>query len=134
VALALTPRSRSIAFAFAVLCLASSVVAVTVHANDGAKAGANIFESYCADCHSVKAAKHKSGPSLYGVIGRQSGSADGYVYSDAMRGANLVWTPETLDTFLTSPKDLVAKTKMRYGGLTNPQARADLLAFLAEQK
>jgi cytochrome c len=119
----------------AVMCgmLAGSVAGAAAGAED-AKAGKDVFESYCGDCHTIKEGKNKSGPSLFAVVGRQSASIGGFEYSEAMRGANVTWTAETLDTFLTNPKGMVAKTKMRFNGLSNEKARANLLAFLTEQK
>ena len=48
-----------------------SVFVVTTQASDGAKAGANVFESCCADCLPQREGeKNKSGPTLFGVVGR----------------------------------------------------------------
>lgn len=98
------------------------------------KAGSAVFEATCSDCHSIKPGRHKSGPSLFGVTGRTSATAEGFAYSDALRNAGVVWTPERLDSFITNPKALVPQTKMRFSGLPNPQSRADLLAYLETQK
>ncbi|MFN7981799.1 MAG: c-type cytochrome [Vicinamibacterales bacterium] len=133
-ALALIRRRLYTVVAMAACGFGMSVFVVTTQASDGAKAGANVFESYCADCHSVKASKNKSGPTLFGVVGRRSASVDGYAYSEGMRQTDWVWTQDKLDAFITSPKGVVANTKMRYNGLSNQQARTDLLTFLAEQK
>jgi cytochrome c len=111
-----------------------SGAALSAGGSDETKAGADVFESRCGDCHSVKDGKHKSGPSLFGVVGRNAGAATGFTYSDGMKGANLVWNPETLDAFVANPKAVVAQTKMRFGGIANAKSRADLLAFLAAQK
>lgn len=101
---------------------------------EDAKAGKSVFESYCGDCHSIQEGKNKSGPSLFAVVGRQSAAIAGFDYSESMRGASVTWTAEMLDTFLTNPKGMVAKTKMRFNGLANEKSRANLLAYLAEQK
>jgi cytochrome c len=98
------------------------------------KAGSAVFETTCSDCHSVKPGRHKSGPSLFGVTGRASAASEGFTYSDALRNAGVVWTPETLDSFITNPKALVPQTRMRFSGLSNPRSRADLLAYLETQK
>jgi cytochrome c len=39
-----------------------------------ATAGADVFKSECAECHTVKEGRNKKGPSLFGIVGRQSGS------------------------------------------------------------
>jgi len=99
------------------------------------EAGNDVFASECSDCHSVRQGKNKKGPSLFGVVGRQSASIPDYKYSDSMRSYNVVWTPEKLDAYITNPKAVVPGTKMKkYDGLANPKARADVIAYLATKK
>lgn len=100
------------------------------HASD-AKHGASVFEEQCAECHSAKPGKNKKGPSLYGLVGRAAGSVADYSYSDAMKANALAWTPERLDAYLVYPRKVVPGTKMKYDGLTDAGARADLIAFLS---
>ena len=85
----------------------------------------------CHACHTVeKDAGHGNGPNLWGVVGRPVASTEGYKYSDALRAAGGDWTVEHLDSFLTSPHEDVEGTRMPFRGLEQPQARADLIAFL----
>jgi cytochrome c len=93
--------------------------------------GKDVFEEQCAECHSVLKDKNKKGPSLFGVVGRKSGSVDGYEYSDAMKSANLVWTPENLDQYLTYPRKMVPGTKMKYDGLDPKNQRSALIQYLS---
>ncbi len=103
------------------------------HAADAA-AGKHVFRSQCAICHSDKPGQNKIGPSLFGVVGRHTGSEPGYSYSVANKNANLVWTPDVLNNYLDNPQKVVPGTKMPYGGLKNATKRSDLIAFLETLK
>ena len=40
------------------------------------------------------------------------------------------WSFDELDKFLTSPREYVQGTAMTFAGISNPQQRADVIAFL----
>ena len=103
-------------------------IARAVEAGDPAL-GKKVFVK-CQACHSLEAGKNKVGPSLHGVIGRASGTEADFNYSDAMKNAHLTWDPETLDKYLTKPRDVVPGTKMSFAGLRNETDRKDLIAYL----
>jgi cytochrome c len=46
-----------------------------------------------------------------------------------MAGKN--WDYESLDHWLKSPKSMAAGTKMAFSGISNAQARADVIAYLS---
>jgi cytochrome c len=87
----------------------------------------------CRACHQIgPGAKIAVGPVLNGVIGRTAGTYPGYEYSEANKNSGLVWTPEELDKYLTSPQTVVPHTKMIFPGLKDAQKRKDLIAFLEQ--
>lgn len=102
---------------------------------DAAK-GAAVFDQHCKQCHMVgPGAKTRIGPSLNGIYGRRAGAIDGFNYSKSMArmGADgLNWTIERLDAYIENPKALVSGTRMNYPGLSDPEHRHNLMAFLRD--
>ena len=78
--------------------------------------GAKLFKKQCKVCHvAEKDGGKRQGPNLWGVMGRKAGTLEGFAkYTDAMKSADIVWTPETLDTWLTDPKAMIPGTIMTY--------------------
>jgi cytochrome c len=97
-------------------------------------AGKSVFSSQCSICHSPQAGKNMIGPSLFGVVGRKTGSVPGFHYSPANQAANLTWDGATLDKYLLAPRATVPGTTMTYGGLKDDTKRGDLIAYLATLK
>ncbi|MDR3497980.1 MAG: cytochrome c family protein [Parvibaculum sp.] len=83
----------------------------------------------CRSCHMPQA--NSVGPKHCGVVGRKAATVAGYTYSPAMRKSGLTWTPDTLDRFLTAPARTVPGNFMPFAGLSKPQERADIIAYLA---
>ncbi|WP_375450997.1 c-type cytochrome [uncultured Devosia sp.] len=116
------------------LCALAAITlmgAGAAYAQDAA-AGETVFKK-CQSCHDVgENAKNRMGPVLNGVVDRVAGTYEGYKYSTAMVDAGaggLIWTPETLDPFLTTPRDYVPGTKMNYA-LKDATDRANVIAYL----
>lgn len=103
-------------------------------AGGDAAAGEAIFKKTCAVCHTTEEGKNKIGPSLHGVVGRHSASLPNFTYSDAMKKADKTWDDQTLDTYLTNPRELVPGTKMIFVGLKSEEDRQNVIAFLETQK
>jgi cytochrome c len=91
--------------------------------------GETLYEA-CQDCHSLD--KNDVGPRHRGVFGRKAASLPDYDYSDALKSANIVWSEETLDKWLTDPQAVAPGAKMFFH-LDNPQDRADVIAYLKER-
>jgi cytochrome c2 len=106
----------------------------TAAAAGDAAQGEKVFKK-CATCHTVEPGKNKIGPSLAGVIGRQAGTLDGYKYSKAMVAygeSGIVWSEDTLNTYLIKPRDEVKGTKMTFPGLKKDDDRANVIAYLMQ--
>ncbi|MFO1340799.1 MAG: c-type cytochrome [Burkholderiaceae bacterium] len=104
------------------------------HAAGDAKRGADTFAEECGDCHSPKPGKAKKGPPLFGVVGRAAATGPDFVYSDAMKASGITWSPDRIDTYITLPKKAVPGGKMKYDGLADAAARADVIAYLQTLK
>ena len=130
----------------ALTVLLALVFAAPVWAEGDAAAGENVFKR-CKTCHMIKdlgtgeviVKGNKTGPNLWGIIGSQAGTVEGFKYGDdlvAAGEAGLVWTEANLAEFSADPKaflrtyldDNGAKSRMsfklRKGG-------ADVAAYLA---
>jgi len=98
-------------------------------ADGDAAAGAKVFNK-CKTCHITSGEGRRLGPSLECVIGRTSGTVEGYKYSPAMAEAGVVWSHDTIAEYLKNPKTFIPKNKMTFPGLKNDQQIDDLLAYL----
>jgi cytochrome c len=123
--------------------IATLALSAPVFAGDAAK-GENDFKK-CKSCHTIAADDGtvivkggKTGPNLYGVIGRVAGSAD-FRYGESLIAAGeggLVWDEANLAAYIADPKgflaevtgDAAAKTKMSFK-LT--KGGDDMAAYLA---
>lgn len=91
--------------------------------------GAKVFKK-CQACHKVEPGVNATGPSLYGVVGRQVASVDGFGYSGPMQAHGGDWTPEALNEFLTKPSAAVPGTAMSFAGLGKEADRVNVIAYL----
>ena len=118
--------------ALAAACLG---LAATAHAAGDAKHGADVFAEECGDCHSAVPGKDKKGPTLTGIAGRKAGTVASFAgYSEAMQASGIVWSAERIDAYVAAPKKVVPGGKMKYDGLGDAAARADVIAFVMSLK
>src|SRR3954468_10434940 len=93
--------------------------------------GQQIFNK-CAACHNAdKGGANQLGPNLWGVIGEPIGKgANGFAFSPALSGLGGNWNFTSLNHWLSSPRAMAPGTKMTFAGLSNPEDRANVIAFL----
>jgi len=96
---------------------------------DPAKGG-DVFKK-CAACHNAeKGGPNMVGPNLWGVLGEPIGQGRGFAFSDALAKKGGTWNWDNLSQWLSSPKGFAPGTKMTFAGLSNPQDRANVIAYL----
>ncbi|WP_299786583.1 cytochrome C [uncultured Marivita sp.] len=107
-----------IATAATAMTLAGSAFAES-HAGSGdAEAGEREFNK-CKSCHMIVADDGteivkggRTGPNLYGIIGRQAGTVEDFRYGDSLVAAGeagLEWNEETFVAYVQDPKGFLAE-------------------------
>lgn len=93
--------------------------------------GADVFKK-CQACHTVdKGGANGLGPNLYNNMFARIAHVPGFNYSEALkaRGAE-DWDWQRMSDWLANPKKFAPGTKMTFAGLSNPEERANVIAFL----
>jgi cytochrome c len=121
-------------FALAAL-LAALLAAPAAYAGDATNGKELFMANGCPACHGVtKEDNSKVGPNLVGVVGRQAGTTPSLLGpSENLKKYGVTWNAETLNEFLADPNAKVPGTAMM-GILTDPQQRADVIAYLSTLK
>lgn len=128
------------------LPIAAALIALAapVFAEGDAAAGEKEYRK-CKACHTIASAEEaivkggKTGPNLFGVIGRTAGTAEDFKYGSdlvAAGEAGLIWDEPQLAAYMEDPKsflqdyldDQSAKSKMTFKMKKNS---ADVAAYLA---
>ena len=94
--------------------------------------GAEVFRA-CVACHTLSEKDaQRAGPTLAGLYGRRIASLPGYRFSDALKGMDIVWTPETVSKlFELGPNAYTPGTKMPEQRISSAEDRKALTEFLA---
>jgi cytochrome c len=64
------------------------------------------------------------------VLGEPIGQGKGFAFSPALSSKGGSWNWDNLSQWLSSPKAFAPGTKMTFAGLSNPEDRANVMAFL----
>lgn len=102
---------------------------------DAVELAAQVAEfTWCRFCHTLGTGDpHRVGPNLHRILGRPAAVASGFAYSRAFVAARengLVWTPETLDSFVAAPHGYVPGNRMRYEPVVDEAARRRVIEYL----
>lgn len=94
-------------------------------------AGEKVFAK-CTSCHTINSGGANGiGPNIFAIVGKPVGKhAAGFAYSSDLSGHGGDWTYENLDHWLRSPKAFAPGTKMAFPGLSSPEDRANVIAYL----
>jgi cytochrome c len=121
---------------FALAAVLAAPAAYASDAKGDAANGKDVFMATgCPACHGVtKEDNAKVGPNLVGVVGRKAGTVKSLLGpSENLTKYGVTWSAETLDEWLANPNAKVPGTAM-IGILTDPQQRADVIAYLSTLK
>ncbi len=95
--------------------------------------GEEVFKQ-CMACHTATAGgANGTGPNLHGIVGKGKAGAAGFAYSDGLKGMGGAWTFDDMDKWLASPRKFVSGTKMTFAGISDPEKRASVIAYLNTQ-
>jgi cytochrome c len=94
--------------------------------------GAMLFRQQCATCHTTSAADPpRQGPTLFNIVGREAGTADGFRYSAGFANAKFKWDEGKLDAWLADPQAMIPGAIMPYKQ-AKPEIRIAIMSYLKE--
>ncbi len=97
------------------------------------QAGAQVFKK-CAACHTIEqGGANKVGPNLWATMGKPLGHVASFAYSDKLKAKGGAWDWEAMSAWLAAPAKYVPGTKMTFAGLSKPQDRANVIAYMNTQ-
>ena len=132
-----------------IAAIALGLIAAPAFASGDVDKGAKGFKK-CKSCHMIAPAEGdpivkggKTGPNLYGIVGRTAGTYEGFKFGAdlvAAGEAGLVWDEENLVDYMTDPKKYLqeyldstsAKSKMSFKMKKGGEDVAAYLASVAE--
>jgi cytochrome c len=110
------------------LLACASLLPLTAFGAADATRGGQLYTARCGACHSID--DNGPGPKHRGLFGCRAATQPGYDYSDALKQSRIVWDAAALDRWLADPNALAPGNKMVVKLASDPQDRADLIAYL----
>lgn len=81
-----------------------------------------LFKQQCAVCHTTNVSDPpRQGPTLFSIVGREAGTAQGFRYSAGFANAKFKWDERKLDEWLVNPQAMIPGAVMPY-----KQAKSEL--------
>jgi cytochrome c len=115
-----------------VISIAALLLTATAASAQDVAAGEKSFIK-CKACHQIgETAKNAVGPVLNGLIGRKSGSVEGYSYSEANKNSGITWDEVTFREYIKNPKAKIPGTKMIFAGIQSDSEIDNLVAYLKQ--
>jgi cytochrome c len=94
--------------------------------------GAALFRQQCATCHTINASDPpRQGPTLFNIVGREAGTAEGFRYSAGFATAKFKWDEQRLDAWLTEPQAMIPGAVMPYKQ-SRSEIRTAIVSYLEE--
>jgi cytochrome c len=110
---------------------AKILASLPVPYNEGDLANGRRQFAKCRSCHVIeKGGDNRVGPALHGIFGRTAGTAAGFAYSPALKGAGFLWDGGKLDQWLADPKGFLPGNRMTFVGLKQEKDRRDVIAYI----
>jgi len=110
--------------------------ALVVRIEDADPAEGEALTERCIACHTFGEGEGALvGPNLFALVGAPVGRDSAFAYSlafEELAGKDAIWTYNRLDEFLEAPAVAVPGTRMGFAGIADENARAALIAYLAE--
>ncbi len=96
-------------------------------------AGEAVFRK-CVACHTInEGGANGIGPNLWNSFGKSHGHVAGFAYSDALASVEGNWNFDNMNAWLISPRKYAPGTKMTFAGLSKPEDRANVIAYMNAQ-
>ena len=94
--------------------------------------GVALFKQQCATCHTTNASDPpRQGPTLFNIVGREAGTAEGFRYSAGFANAKFKWDEQKLDAWLADPQAMIPGAVMPYRQVKS-ELRAAIVNYLME--